>query len=44
MRQHKFRPDKQYNNARSFPVYIVAIEEVENYYVSNMVNLEYVAT
>ena len=33
MRQHKFCPDKQqYNNAKPFPVHVVAIGEVENYY------------
>ena len=30
MRQHKFCPDKQqYNNAKPFPVCVVAIEEVK---------------
>ena len=41
MRQHKFCSDKQqYNNVKPFPVYVFAIEEVENYYknVSNMVH------
>ena len=40
MRQHKFCLDKQqYNNAKPFPVYAVATEEVQNYItnVSNMV-------
>ena len=33
MRQPKFCPDKQqYNNAKPFPVYVLEIEEVENYY------------
>ena len=33
MRQYKFCPDKQkYNNAKPFPVYVVATEEIENYY------------
>ena len=33
MRQHKFCPDKQQcNNAISFPVYVLANEEAENYY------------
>ena len=33
MRQPKFCPIKQqYNNAKSFPVYVLEIEEVENYY------------
>ena len=32
MRLHKYYPDKQqYNNAKPFTVYVVAIEEVENY-------------
>ena len=32
MRQHKFCPDKlQYNNAKPFPVCVVAIELVEDY-------------
>ena len=34
MRQHKFCPDKQqYNNVKPFPVHVVAIEKVENYYI-----------
>ena len=33
MRQHNFYPDKQqYNNTKPFPIYVVAIEGVENYY------------
>ena len=33
MRQHKFCPDKQqYNNTKPFPVYVLANEEVEDYY------------
>ena len=33
MRQYKFCPGKQqYNNAKPFPVYVLANEEVENYY------------
>ena len=34
MRQHKkFCPDKQQcNNAKPFPVHVLDIEEVENYY------------
>ena len=33
MRQHKFCPDKQqYNNSKPFPVYVLANEEVGNYY------------
>ena len=33
MRQPKFCPDEQqYNNAKPFPVYVLEIEEVENYY------------
>ena len=33
MRQHKFCPDKQqYNNAKPFPLHVLANEEVENYY------------
>ena len=33
MRQHKFCLDKQQcNNVKSFPVYILANEKVENYY------------
>ena len=33
MRQHEFCPDKQQcNNAKPFPVYVLEIEEVENYY------------
>ena len=36
MRQHKFWPDKQQgNNVKSFPVYVLAHEEIENY--SNVV-------
>ena len=32
-RLHKFCPDKQqFNNAISFPVYVLVNEEVENYY------------
>ena len=32
MRQHKFSPDKQqYNNAKPFPVYVLANDKVENY-------------
>ena len=32
MRQYKFCLDKQkYNNAKPFPVYVVATEEIENY-------------
>ena len=40
MRQHKFCPDKQqYNNSTPFPVYVLEIEEVENYTdVSNMMH------
>ena len=33
MRHHKFCSDKQqYNNAKPFPAYILANEEVENYF------------
>ena len=33
VRQHKFCPNKQkYNNVKSFPVYVLANEKVENYY------------
>ena len=33
MRQCKFYQDKQqYNNAKPIPVYVLEIEEVENYY------------
>ena len=33
MRQHKFCPDKQqYNDSKPFPVYVLKIEEEENYY------------
>ena len=32
MRHHKFCPNKkQYNNVKHFPVYVLEIEEVENY-------------
>ena len=32
MKQHKFYPDKQqHNNAKLFPVYVLEVEEVENW-------------
>ena len=35
IRQHKFCQDKQqYNNAKPFPIYVVEIEEVEDYCMS----------
>ena len=39
MRQHQFCPDKQqYNNPKSFLVYVPAIEEVHRILLFNMVH------
>ena len=46
MRQHNFCPDKQqYNNAKHLTVYVVVIEEVENFSnVSNIIHKPKIST